>query len=164
MKIVKWIALAVATLVLNYFGTKFLENIYLEANIKSWFYVSFYKALSFKVNLLLLLVSIVVVWLFYELIIYLININKKFRVIKATYGTDNIRKDFTKKLNDSIVDGSIYIYLTNGFVGEDPVHGVQKKARIKYKLNDRVIDIEVIEGNLIQIPPAPERNPAILPS
>ena len=161
----KWIVLGIATLILDFFGAKILNSVYPKINIdKNWFYHVIYIIFSFKVNLLSLILSITTIWIIYILISYLITINKKFRVIKATYGTDNIREDFTKKLNDSIVEGSIYVYLTNGFVGKDPVHGVQKRAKIKYKHNDEIFDIEIVEGNLIQLPAIPEHKSATLPS
>ncbi len=153
MKKVQLALMTIVIAIIEYFVGKVLDFI-LKLNYSNGFFSGLiYKALSYKINVLSLLISALIVWIVYQLVVYIIRIKKKFIVIKATYGTDNIKVDFTKKLNDSIVDGGIFVYLTNSFIGSDPVHGVQKRAKVKYKLNGNVIDTEIIEGGLIQIPP-----------
>ena len=110
------------------------------------------KIVTFKINLIGLLILVIFVFVIYK-IIHIISFSKKpFKIIKATYGTDNKHADVTKRLNNCIVGDKLEIHLTNSVVGIDPVYGVKKYAHIKYKNCDKISNIKVKEHEPIKIP------------
>ncbi len=111
-----------------------------------------YYLLTFKVNLLSIILGIVLMLGIFRLIIYVIQLRKPLRIIRADYGTDNKWVDFTTRLNDSIVNSKISVQLSNNFVGKDPVYGADKYATIRYKHNGIINTKKIQEGHTIVIP------------
>jgi hypothetical protein len=73
-----------------------------------------------------------------------------FRIIKANYGSHKCVIDVTNILNDKIANNSISFIAGNQLFG-DPCPGVHKTLKIKYYLNNNIIEKEYIEGNNIKI-------------
>lgn len=143
----------IVTLILSYYINPIL-NIYLPKLVVNfgWLYSVIIKIISFNINLLALIVSVTLVFCIYKITYYIILTNKNFRIIRATYGTDNKYIDITDRLNDAIVDNKLEIQLTNNIAGKDPVPHVLKYANIKYKDVNEIIDIKVKEYETIKIP------------
>ena len=77
---------------------------------------------------------------------------KKFKILKATYGSGNTFVDITDRLNALSSEKNLTITLSNGIPGFDPTPGVVKYSDITYEFSGRTENVKVIEGNEINIP------------
>ncbi len=77
--------------------------------------------------------------------------NRKFRIIKATYGTPGNLIDITRELNDAVIDNKLKIVLSNNIAG-DPQVGTVKKGWITYRYNGKEFNREFTENGVIDLP------------
>ncbi len=79
--------------------------------------------------------------------------NKKhqFRVVRATYGKDNKTVDITDILNAKINNNKLDVVLSNDLAG-DPIEGITKLGKVKYRLDGKVYEKEYVEMETIRLP------------
>ena len=75
-----------------------------------------------------------------------------FKIIKATYYTQNNFNIVTKELIAQIKRNCIDIIVGNDILGGDPERGVGKRLRVEYISNGEPLSKDVIEGSRIQLP------------
>ena len=74
---------------------------------------------------------------------------------KAEYGVFDGKVpsiDITKKLAAKVRDGKITAQMNNELAGRDPAPFVGKRAKIRYTYDGKASDVEVLEGEMWQIP------------
>jgi len=119
--------------ILGFFGKEEYSNKILE---------NIFFVLNYKITLSSLIFTVIILFLlFYFLnkIYYFIFEKVKLKILNATYGTDNIKRNITKKLNDAIVNNSLKIQLTNRLTGDDPYEGVEKKVMLNISLREKFL-------------------------
>jgi len=77
--------------------------------------------------------------------------NRKLKIIKATYGSDDNFIDITRELNNRVTDNKLKTVLSNDIAG-DPHRGIRKKGEIVYKFKGKKIKKDYIEGETIELP------------
>jgi class 3 adenylate cyclase len=75
-----------------------------------------------------------------------------FKIIKASYGTENNSIDVTKELVSLIKRGCIDTFAINEFLGGDPDRHVEKKLCVEYLHNGEIKTKNVKEGSRFQLP------------
>ena len=87
--------------------------------------------------------------------VYLINTVKiskrRLKVLRATYGANNIRVDITSELNKAVIDNKLKIVISNAIAG-DPIPGIVKVASVHYEYAGKRSSINVNEGNVLELP------------
>ncbi len=108
--------------------------------------------LNIKVPVYSILLFILIAWLIFKFIRILTLSRRRFKIIKAEYGSGTTFVDITNQLNNFVIDNKISVLLTNSIAGLDPTPGVVKVAKIKYELNGKKFDKKIIEGKIINLP------------
>jgi len=75
-----------------------------------------------------------------------------FKIIKATYYTENNPVDVTKELIAQIKGSCIDIIVGNDILGGDPEPTVRKRLKVEYISNGELLNRDVREGARIQLP------------
>lgn len=108
--------------------------------------------LLFKVPIYSILLFGVIGWSIYKIIFVIKSKRQLFKIIKAEYGSGNIFFDITNQLNDLVIDNKLNITLSNAIYGRDPIPGKLKIGKIKYQLNDRILEKKYKEGQAVNLP------------
>ncbi len=106
--------------------------------------------LNYKIPVWSLVLSLILVSVFYK--IYRIATGQgELKILVARYGMDSTFLDITDKLNQAIINNKLKIVLSNNIAG-DPIPGKVKKGTLEYRLGNKKITKEYIEGNVIDLP------------
>jgi hypothetical protein len=119
----------------------------------------FRKAFQFSVEIPAVKIPLSLVVLFFVLLVIVSKLynfvkfrGQKLKIIKAIYYTDDAHSiDITNELNKAIENNKLKIVLSNQIAG-DPHYGVVKKGKIRYKINEREIEKEYQEGDVVELP------------
>lgn len=74
------------------------------------------------------------------------------KVLSATYGAEDTRKDVTSIVASKITDGRLEFSVSNGELGGDPIFGKAKELRLKVQINGQEQEIICREGERVSIP------------
>ena len=74
------------------------------------------------------------------------------KVIEAEYGVGSQVMDVTELLNKKIKDNELVVSVTNQAFNKDPAPNKPKTLKLKYELDNKVIDKEYREGVIVEIP------------
>ena len=77
---------------------------------------------------------------------------QNFRIISATYGAGNIRKDVSTKVKENIKNGRLEFLAISDHLGGDPVWGKVKEFRVKYEHDNQIREKSYREGSYVNIP------------
>ena len=110
----------------------------------------FLSLLNYKIPVWSLALSIILVSIFYK-IYRIVTGQGELRILVARYGLDSVFFDITDKLNQAVIDNKLKIVLSNNIAG-DPVPGKVKQGTVEYRLGNKKITKEYIEGNVIDLP------------
>lgn len=111
------------------------------------------RIINYRINIpifLFLLILIIVLILYKKYLKLLIN-RRKFKVLKATYGSEVKSIDITDELNKAVIEDKLKIVLDNNIAG-DPHRGVRKKGKVRYEFNKKQDEREYNEGEVISLP------------
>ncbi len=125
--------------------TLILPKLFEKINIGGIFII-----LSYKIPVWSFILSIFLTLITRAVYRYIKN-KGNLEILKATYGRGSIEKDIAHELKKSIIGNNLKIVLSNNIAG-DPVPGVVKVAKIEYKMGNRKIKKEFIEGDVINLP------------
>jgi hypothetical protein len=75
-----------------------------------------------------------------------------FRIVEASYFTENNSMDITKRCIGEIRNHKLKIHVTNSFAGGDPDPGVVKQLKIKYMVNGQESEKTVREKAHLELP------------
>ena len=116
------------------------------------FFLALFKAWTALIIFISLILFIAVVWLYNIVYRLIILSHRRFKIIKAEYGSGNTFVDITNQLNDLVIDNMLNVKLSNGILGYDPAPNVLKYVKIKYQLNKNFFNKKFIEGKMINLP------------
>ena len=74
------------------------------------------------------------------------------KVIEAEYGVGSQVMDVTELLNKKIKDNELVVSVTNQAFNKAPAPNKPKTLKLKYELDNKVIDKEYREGVIVEIP------------
>lgn len=153
-----------AIIFLGWFLTKLLDYILNEIINKTKLFTDEISTLvNYQVPLSVILayaLSFFLVIMAYKLI-QLYRVSKRdFKILKATYGKNELTIDITKELNGAVSNKSLVIVLSNNIAG-DPCYGVSKIGKIKYQYCGKIFEKDYIEGELIVLPASSLTEPQI---
>lgn len=108
--------------------------------------------LNIRVPVYSILLFGIIAWFVYKVFRPIVSSHRKFKIVKADYGSGTKLIDITDQLNNLVVDNKLKIKLSNGISGLDPTPGTLKTGRIKYQLNNKIFERKYLEGNIINLP------------
>ena len=135
-----------AVIILSWFMGKLLDWIWSKPS-------GILKLLEFKVEvpIFAIILSVIVVWLFYRIYIKWAVSKRGLKIIKAEYGANNSFVDITAELNAKVNEDQLNVVIDNSIAG-DPIPGTVKHAEVKYKFKDKVQTVKVPETLVLKIP------------
>ena len=74
------------------------------------------------------------------------------KIIKATYGSDDTRKDVTGIVSGLVKNNTLALTVDNGPLGGDPCFGKKKNLVVEYELGGKHINKTIHEGAVLAIP------------
>jgi len=77
--------------------------------------------------------------------------NNKFKILRATYYTSKNSVAITEELNKKIVGDKLKVNLTNDIAG-DPDKGISKEGKVIYLYNDKKLERNYKEWDMINLP------------
>jgi len=109
--------------------------------------------INYRINIpiFLFLLILIVVFLSYKKYRKLLINKRKFKVLKATYGSEVKSIDITDELNKAVIEDKLKIVLNNNIAG-DPHRGVKKKGKVRYEFDKKQDEKEYTEGEVIGLP------------